>query len=67
MEQTSEARILYSPRGDASSEEELNVLATAYKFVLDCHVKKEAARSAASTNEAKGVEDARPARIILPR
>ena len=65
MEQTSEARIHYTPRGDATSEAELNVLAAAYKFLLDCHVEKKAAHRAAP-NEAKGPIDARPAKPILP-
>ncbi len=40
MEQTSEARILYTPRGDATSEAGLNAIAAVYRFVLDCHAKK---------------------------
>lgn len=34
MEQTSEARILYTPRGDATSEAELNALAAVYRFLI---------------------------------
>jgi hypothetical protein len=36
------------------------VLANVYRFILDCHAKKEAAHPAAP-NEAKGPKDARPA------
>ncbi len=59
-------RITYASRPGATAEAELNVLANVYRFILDCHAKKEAAHPAAP-NEAKGPENARPARTILPR
>jgi hypothetical protein len=43
MQQTSEAGVLYAPRGDATSEAGLNALAAVYRFILDCHTKKPAA------------------------
>jgi hypothetical protein len=36
--------ITYVPHPDATQEGELNALAAVYKFVLDCHAKKEATR-----------------------
>jgi hypothetical protein len=35
--------IRYAQRPDATLEAELSALASAYRFVLDCHAKKEAA------------------------
>jgi hypothetical protein len=41
MEQTSEATVIYAPRGDATSEAGLKALAAVYKFVLfDCQANK---------------------------
>jgi hypothetical protein len=39
----SSPRISYSARPDATPEAELSTLVNVYKFVLDCHAKKEAA------------------------
>jgi hypothetical protein len=39
----SEPRIAYTARRDATAEIEYSTLAHIYKFVLDCHAKKEAA------------------------
>ena len=36
-----ETKIAYSPRLDPTPESELNALASIYKFILDCHAKKE--------------------------
>ena len=36
-------RIVYKPRPDAAPKAELEVLAAVYRFVLDCHAKKEGA------------------------
>ena len=36
--------IAYAARPDAKPQAELSVLANIYKFVLDCHAKKEATR-----------------------
>jgi hypothetical protein len=62
----SRASLTYIPRPDATPERELDALAAVYRFILDCRVKKEAARPAAP-NGAKGAKDARPASIILPK
>ncbi len=35
--------VSYIPRPDATPEAELSALASAYRFILDCHAKKEAA------------------------
>jgi hypothetical protein len=37
-------RITYTSRPDATPEAEVNVLANVYRFIFDCHAKKEAAR-----------------------
>ena len=39
-------RMTYTPRPDATSEAELNVLASVYRFILDCHAMKMAAEPA---------------------
>jgi hypothetical protein len=36
----SEARIIYTPRPDATPESEVAALASVYRFLLDCHAKK---------------------------
>lgn len=36
--------IVYSPRPDAAPESEANALASVYRYILDCHAKKKAAR-----------------------
>ena len=38
--------IIYTERADTTAETELNVLATVYRFILDCHAKKKAAEPA---------------------
>jgi hypothetical protein len=39
----SSPRISYATRPDATPEAELGALAAVFRFVLDCHAKKEAA------------------------
>jgi hypothetical protein len=41
----SNTRIASTPRSDATPETELNALASVYRYILDCHAKKKAARS----------------------
>jgi hypothetical protein len=41
-------RIIYNPRPDAASIAELGALAAVYRFVLDCHAKKEGATKEAA-------------------
>lgn len=52
--------ITYSRRQDASQEAEFSSLASVYRFVLDCHAKKEAAPES-RPNDAKerSVHDSR--------
>ena len=38
---SSVTQIVYAPRPDATSEGELNALASIYRFILDRHAKKE--------------------------
>ena len=51
----SEARFIYTPRPDATSESETAALAAIYRFLLDRHVKQEAARP--GPHDAKEIED----------
>jgi hypothetical protein len=44
---------------------ELRTLAAVYRFILDCHAKKKAARPGGH-GEAKGAKNDRPANPILP-
>ena len=39
----SSPRIAYASRPDATPEGELHALCAVYRFILDCHAKKEAA------------------------
>ncbi len=43
MAMLSNPRITYAPRSEATPESELSTLASIYRFILDCHAKKEAA------------------------
>ena len=59
MEQTSEARIVYRPQGDATSETGLYALVSIYRFLLfekgDRHdLTTEAATGAEGVNDKKG-------------
>jgi hypothetical protein len=49
----SKPTVSYEPRRDTTPEAELNVLAVIYRFVLDCHAKKEAAPES-RPDDAKG-------------
>ncbi len=40
----SNPRIFYSPCPDTKPETEISALSNVYRFILDCHTKKEAAR-----------------------
>jgi hypothetical protein len=53
-------RIAYHPRDDATPEAELNVLASVYRFILDCYAKRIAGKpdscnDAAIVGNTKGV------------
>ena len=59
----SDARITYTPRSRRPTGE-LNALASVYRFILDCHTRKEAARpdgpdDAAIVRDKKGGESCR--------
>jgi hypothetical protein len=41
-------RITYAPRGDAAPGDEIAALSNVFKFVLDCHSKREATRPRSS-------------------
>jgi hypothetical protein len=49
--------IRYAQRPDATLEAELSALASAYRFVLDCHAKKEAAPESRPDDGTKVKED----------
>jgi ribosome recycling factor len=46
------ARITYTQRSDATSEDEVAALRNIYRFIIDCHAKKEATRPS-SPDDAK--------------
>jgi hypothetical protein len=50
--------IHYSPRPDTSPEAEATVLCAVYKFIIDCHAKKEAAPES-RPEDARKDQDAR--------
>jgi hypothetical protein len=58
------ARIIYTPR-EATLEGELNALAAAYRFILDCHAKKKAT-SPGNPDDAEDVDNDRTATEIIP-
>jgi hypothetical protein len=58
----SSVRIIYTPRPDTTPESEVSALAAIYKFALA----KQRAAHPAAPNEAKGSENDRPAKRILP-
>ena len=49
----SSPRITYTPRPDATLESEALVLASVYRFILDCHAKKKGGVST-TADDAKG-------------
>jgi hypothetical protein len=58
-------RITYTPRPDATPEGELSALSAVYKFILDCHERKKAARPGRPVS-AKGGSSDSSARPIIP-
>ena len=60
MLKNSASQIVYSPRPDTTPEGELNALAACFRFILDCHAKKEAAHPAAP-NDVRKDQDAHTA------
>jgi hypothetical protein len=53
----SEARIVYTPRADATPESETATLAVVYRFILDRHADKQAADRGAQLHPRKEVPD----------
>ena len=53
----SEPRISYSGSLDTSPETEATVLCPVYKFVLDCHAKKEAAPESRPDDAERNLSD----------
>ena len=51
------ARIIYTPRPDATPESEATALAAVYKFVLDCRAKKKGRPTTSGPDDRKGLED----------
>jgi hypothetical protein len=56
-------RIIYTPHSNVTQENERDVLASVYAFVLRCHEEKEAAEQS-GPNSAKGYRDDRAKAII---
>jgi hypothetical protein len=59
-------RITYVARPNATSETELSALVAVYKFVLDCHAKREAAPES-RPDDAEGCKNDRTATEIIPK
>lgn len=49
----------YAPRSDASTEQETAALASVYRFILDCHAKKQGGPATSRPEDAKGSENDR--------
>ncbi len=62
----SEARIVYTPRADATSESEAVALAAVYRFLLDRHAKKKAAHPGGPDDAKERLKNDSRARAILP-
>lgn len=58
--------ISYSPRPDTTHETEICALGNVYRFILDCHAKKEAAPLQSRPDDAKGFENDR-AKASIPK
>lgn len=56
--------VSYAPRPDATPAAELSALANVYRFVLDCHAKKEDTRPGAPNDGTKSKENSTNERII---
>ena len=52
----SSPRIIYAQRSDATSEDEVAALRNIYRFIIDCHAKKEATRRG-SPDDAKEIKN----------
>ena len=61
MLKSSATQIVYTPRPDTTPEAELSALATCFRYILDCHAKKEGGPYTAP-DDRKGLE-IDPARI----
>ena len=64
MPRTREAHIAYSAHPDVTPQSELNALAAVYKFILDCHVKKQDRPTTSGPNDAKEIMSVRAKRIV---
>jgi hypothetical protein len=64
--QSSEVRVTYTPRPDATSETELSALTVVYRFILDCRERKKAA-PASRPDDAEGEPNGIRATPILPK
>lgn len=54
MAASNKPRVTYHPRPDATPEGERVALACVYRFIIDCHAKKEAARRSRFEDDVKG-------------
>ena len=60
------ARITYTQRSDATSEDEVAALRNIYRFIIDGHAKKEATRPGSPDDAKERSEDDSSARTIIP-
>ena len=61
------ARIFYTPHPDATPESEASALASVYRFLLDHHVKHEAARSGGPDDAKERPKNDSRAKSIIPK
>ncbi len=61
------SHLIYTPRPDATPEDELNSLASIYAYVLKCGQGKRKAGDRDAGDGMKGPEHDHPAERILPR
>ncbi len=60
-------RIVYRPHPDTTPESELNTFASVYRFILNCHAKKEGGPATALDDaKARSSDDFRADKAILP-
>jgi len=65
MSRSNEPQVVYASRPNTSGEDELNALATIYRFVLDCHAKKESDSATVALDDVERSPNASDVGFIL--
>ena len=63
---SSNPRLVYTPRQDATPEGELNALASVYRFIFDSYAKKKATRTGGPDDAERSPNEIR-AKDIIPK